>query len=573
MSSRERYPNRLIEVDLPIKRISAHARRENSVRHGNISTMHTWWARRPLAACRAVICAALWPDPADSQCPESFIQIVREHMLAWTPHDRQKLLGEQSRKRFEKARKNPEVFDDVGELRGALLDFIADFANWDNSSVREYLETSHKLTHAAHEALGGAPGTRPLVVDPFAGGGSIPIEALRAGADVFASDLNPIPVLLNKVLLEYIPKYSDYLVEEVQKWGRWISHEAEKELAEYYPKDDDGATPIAYLWARTIQCEGPGCGAVIPLMNQRIISRRRGVGVEFSASERTVEVNVVTGVSLKNFEIGTVRNGKVTCPVCGFTMHADRYRQRAKQHELGEMQYCTILSHPDGSRKYRSATSRDREIFRKAQTVLKNVVAQTSPGAIEAIPNERLSDTEPRRLNIRYYGFDEWGQLFNDRQKLCWVTFSHLLSKMFSKIELERGDKGLARAVSTIFGLILRRYSPREKDTSTEFSSRTRAARFPTLHVLHSSSSRQSMLLPTKQRALLSTQRRRNMGRRRAPSRAGSFGPFLKERILYVMTLGKYSLGKISPMKKLSSGSTTVRSDSSPKVSRRRSGT
>src|SRR4029077_2580517 len=139
-------------------------------------------------------------------------------------------------------------------LRFALLDFIADFANWDNSTVPEYLETSRTLTQAAHEALGGAPGTRPLIVDPFAGGGSIPLEAVRVGADAFASDLNPIPVLLNKVVLEYIPRYGQRLADEVRTWGEWVKREAEKELAEFYPKDRDGATPIAYLWARTIQC-------------------------------------------------------------------------------------------------------------------------------------------------------------------------------------------------------------------------------------------------------------------------------------------------------------------------------
>lgn len=250
------YPKRLIEVDLPIRRISAHSRREKSIRHGHISTLHIWWARRPLAACRAVICAALWPDPGSEGCPEAFVLIARAEMLAWTSHDRQKLLSEDSRKRFEAARQKPGQFDNPIELRGALLDFIADFANWDNSTVIEYLETSRALTQAAHEAMGGAPGTRPLVVDPFAGGGSIPLEGLRVGADVFASDLNPVPVLLNKVLLEYIPKYGKRLADGVRHWGEWIKREAEKELSEFYPKDADGATPIAYLWARTIRCEG-----------------------------------------------------------------------------------------------------------------------------------------------------------------------------------------------------------------------------------------------------------------------------------------------------------------------------
>src|SRR5204862_7715511 len=159
-------------------------------------------ARRPLAACRAVICAALWPDPADKLCPPAFLEKARAEMLAWTSHDRQGLLSAESRERFEAARQKPGLFSAAVELRGALLDFIADFANWDSSTVREYLDTSRALTQPAHEALGGATGTRPLVVDPFAGGGSIPLEALRVGADAFASDLNPVAVLLNKVVLE-----------------------------------------------------------------------------------------------------------------------------------------------------------------------------------------------------------------------------------------------------------------------------------------------------------------------------------------------------------------------------------
>ena len=173
-------------------------------------------------------------------------------------------------------------------MRGALLDFIADFANWDNSTVREYLETSRALTQAAHEALGGEPGTRPLVVDPFAGGGSIPLEALRVGADAFASDLNPVAVLLNKVVLEYIPKYGQRLADEVRKWGEWIKREAEKELAEFYPKDADGATPIAYLWARTIQCEGPGCGAEVPLIASLWLAKKanRSVALQLVPNPR-----------------------------------------------------------------------------------------------------------------------------------------------------------------------------------------------------------------------------------------------------------------------------------------------
>ena len=209
----------------------------------------------------------------------------------------------------------------------------------------EYLETSRALTQAAHEALGGAPGTRPLVVDPFAGGGSIPLEALRVGADAFASDLNPVPVLLNKVVLEYIPKYGQRLADEVRKWGEWIKREAEKELAEFYPKDADGATPIAYLWARTVLCEGRPKDAYriqVPLLRSLwLMQRRKGFqrALKWVRNERgEIETSIVEieldGQSDKGrrpvleifspsnanqVEAGTARGGSATCPIAGFT--------------------------------------------------------------------------------------------------------------------------------------------------------------------------------------------------------------------------------------------------------------
>src|ERR1700745_2480075 len=118
------YPKRLIEVDLPIKRISAHARREKSIRHGHISTLHIWWARRPLAACRAVICAALWPDPADARCPDAFRKVARHSMGMWA-NNNLKMASQESYARFIGLQKHPERLNDNEELRGALLDFIA----------------------------------------------------------------------------------------------------------------------------------------------------------------------------------------------------------------------------------------------------------------------------------------------------------------------------------------------------------------------------------------------------------------------------------------------------------------
>jgi adenine-specific DNA methylase len=324
------YPKRLIEVDLPIKRISAHARREKSIRHGHISTLHIWWARRPLAACRAVILAALWPDPAGEDCPESFLRAAREWMLRWAREHAGKASSE-SFPRLVRVQKDERLLDDVLELRRCLLDFIADFANWDNSTDPAYLETSRALVQAAHESVGGAAGTRPLVVDPFAGGGAIPLEALRVGADAFASDLNPVAVLLNKVVLEYIPKYGQRLADEVRKWGGWVKDEAEKELAQFYPKDPDGATPIAYLWARTITCEGPACGATIPLIRSPSLaqkgSRSTAVRLHFNEDHRPgFTTSVIELSKAQAVPPATVRLGSVTCPKCSYTTPVVRVR-------------------------------------------------------------------------------------------------------------------------------------------------------------------------------------------------------------------------------------------------------
>ncbi len=142
------------------------------------------------------------------------------------------------------------VETDAG-LRQVLLKFIADFANWDNAAKAEYLAIGRGLVQAAH------PEETPLVVDPFAGGGSIPLEALRLGCEAFASDLNPVACLILKVMLEDIPRHGPGLADELRKAGAEIKAQAEKELADLYPKDPDGAKPIAYLCGRAPRAARP----------------------------------------------------------------------------------------------------------------------------------------------------------------------------------------------------------------------------------------------------------------------------------------------------------------------------
>jgi adenine-specific DNA methylase len=466
------YPKRLIEVDLPIKRISAHARREKSIRHGHISTLHIWWARRPLAACRAVICAALWPDPADKNCPAAFRNAARREMQAWISHDRQELLSAESRKRFEKARKRPELFKNDLELRGALLDFIADFANWDNSTNPEFLATSRALTQAAHEALGGEKGTRPLVVDPFAGGGSIPLEALRVGADAFASDLNPIPVLLNKVVLEYIPKYGQRLADEVRKWGEWIKQEAERELAEFYPKDKDGSTPIAYLWARTIKCEGPGCGAEVPLMRSRWLAKTdsRSVALQLVPRPRSKRVDFQIIVKKRGGWVdqdepktqiadpildGTVARGSVTCPCCGYTTQVARVREQFKTRHGGANDarlLCVVtIRENELGRFYRLPTETDLRAIREAGNELARR-KKAHKGKLSLTPDELISKNEMRRISIPIYGMASWGDVFSNRQSLSLQTLARIGCKAS-----KQADPSMTNVLTVLFALALGR--------------------------------------------------------------------------------------------------------------------
>lgn len=476
-----KYPKRLIEVDLPIKRISAHARRDKYIRHGHISTLHKWWARRPLAACRAVICASLWPDPADALCPDMFRKIAREQMTKWAK-DHLRLLSGESISRFVAISKNERKLDDLVELRSALLDFIADFANWDNSAIPEYLKTSRLLTQTAHEALGGEPGSHPLLADPFAGGGAIPLEALRVGANVFASDLNPVAFLLNKVALEYIPKYGQKLADEVRTWGKWIKEQADKELAEFYPKDPDGAIPIAYLWARTILSEAPGEEkepVEVPLIRSFWLSKRTGHkralrwvrDDQDRVQTETVEVTYENGTTImtcrplleifkpkKDAEVepGTVARGSATCPVTGFTVPVARVREQLKTRQGGTNDarlFCIVTIRPGmRGRFYRSPTVADLRVVRSASEELERRKHEHI-GDMSLVPDESNAEYHMFNNSAPIYGMITWGSLYTQRQMLALTSLVGLVRKAGKQLA-QKHEEELARAVQTCLGLV-----------------------------------------------------------------------------------------------------------------------
>lgn len=372
------------------------------------------------------------------------------------------LSGEESLKRFVAIQKHPELLQDPVQLRGALLDFVSDFANWDNTNVDDYLKTARALTQTAHEALGGAPGTRPLFIDPFAGGGAMPLEALRIGGNAFASDLNPVAVLLNKVLLEYVPKYGPRLTEEVRRIAADVIRDVSSLVEEHYPADSDGAIPVAYLWARTIACEGPGCGAEVPLYRSSLLAQRGSsrtfLSPRIDAGSKHVTFQVMED---RNFtDGGTVRRGSALCPVCGYTTAAANVRRQFVDRRGGANDarlLAVVTLSPHGGRKsYRTATARDLAEVRKAGAELAARI-DSDQDELSLVPDEELPYLRSI-FNIHLLGVHRWGDLFTHRQLLILTALWEHVRERLDRSGSEE-DPDFAAAVLACVALAVDRLS------------------------------------------------------------------------------------------------------------------
>jgi adenine-specific DNA methylase len=393
------------------------------------------------------------------------------------------LLGSESFSHFVAYQKNRSLLDDPKVLRSALYDFIADFSNWDNSKNKEYLETCRALTKAAHEGSGGLPGTNPLIFDPFAGGGSIPLEAIRVGADTFASDLNPVPVLLNKFVLEYIPKYGPRLVDEIRQWGAWIKQSAEKELSAFYPQDPDSSITMAYLWARTVISEGPAKGRIplqIPLLRTMWISKRKGfqralrwvrddqgeiqtstIEVEFNNKRTQVcqpLLEIFTPESPSMVEDGTVKGGAATCPISGFTTSAIRVKEQLISQRGGARSSRLYALYVEGihGREFRVAKESDVMAFEAACAAADEIVSLDP----HAFPIEPINPVRPykntRGLSaVTRIGCTTFGDLYNPRQALSIFTFYKVLKQLSGQDLIP--DPGLVKALQTALALAVNR--------------------------------------------------------------------------------------------------------------------
>ncbi len=427
---------RLAEVDFPIAEVSKHAAREKSIRHGHPSTLHLWWARRPLASSRAVLMALLLPDPCDPYCPEVFKEEARRILLDMDGHPR---------------RWAETIKSDAG-LRQIILNFIADFANWDFAANRIYLDTGRALVKVAHGE------EAPLVVDPFAGGGSIPLEALRLGCDAFASDLNPVACLILKVMLEDIPRHGLGLAEDLRKVGAEIKRQAEQELADLYPEDPDGSTPIVYLWARTVRCEAPNCGAEIPLMRSfwlcKKVKRKWALRHRVerpSGSAPHVEFEVFEPKTENEVHGGTVTRAKATCMCCLTVLPPERVRaqlvaqkggadvvfdDRGRRTGGARMTAVVTLRPRQKGRHYRLSTDADYAAVHKAQARVARILGEWERGGRQGlcpVPDEPTpaggGSGAGRAFSVQRYGMLQWGDLFTARQKVALVTIANSIRK------------------------------------------------------------------------------------------------------------------------------------------------
>ena len=375
-----------------------------------------------------VLLALLLPDPCDPHCPEEFKRQAREVL--------------------REVRQPPK---NDAEMRKALLWFIANFANWDMAAHPVYLRVGRNLVKAAHGE------ESPLVVDPFAGGGSIPLEALRLGCEAFASDLNPVACLILKVMLEEIPRHGPGLAEELRIVGAEIKAKVEEELADLYPTDPDESTPIAYLWARTVRCEAPNCGAEIPLMRsfwlckkaKRKWALRHWIERPNNSTPR-VEFEIFEPETDREVVKGTVTRAKATCLCCNTVLPPERVRAQLAVQRGGadvafddegrrtggaRMTAVVILKPGEKGRHYRLPTIADYRAVYRSQERLKDILGKWEQGGKQGlcpVPDEPTPTKDAHRAvgsQLPLYNMTTFADLFTARQKAVLVALVRMVSK------------------------------------------------------------------------------------------------------------------------------------------------
>lgn len=394
---------KLIEVALPLDAINAESAREKSIRHGHPSTLHLWWARRPLAAARAVLWASLVDDPSS----------------------------------------HPEFFPTEEEQkteRQRLHALLARLVKWENSNDKD-------LLNEARTEIRKYMGEEPLTfLDPFAGGGAIPLEAQRLGLEAHAHDLNPVAVMINKAMIEIPPRFAGQspvnpdaratlgsdrswrgatgLAEDVRYYGEWMKQEAFRRIGHLYPKvqiptEQGGgeAAVIAWIWARTVKCPNPACGCEMPLARSFVLSKKKGKEAWVEPQFEGRKVTYVVHLEGKPKIEGTVNRQGAVCPCCGTAVPFSYIREQGKAGAMSAQMMAVVAEGKNG-RLYLSPS----EIQVKGAMVKKP----------SNYPEGELA-YYPGHLNTNVYGLTEFYKLFTPRQLTALTTFSDLVAEAQAK--------------------------------------------------------------------------------------------------------------------------------------------
>ena len=463
---------KLIEVALPLDAVNAASAREKSIRHGHPSTLHLWWARRPLAAARAVIFAQLVDDPS-------------EYVDVLLSDPRKKRAARRALKRAGgtaaggvKAADLRALGEAAAEIeRERLFEIIRDLVKWENTTNEEVLERARReiwqswrracAVHADHPRAAELFDRHrlPAFHDPFAGGGSLPLEAQRLGLEAHASDLNPVAVLINKAMIEVPPRFAGRppvhpearaeatlvdrtwrgaqgLAEDVRRYGRWMRDEAERRIGHLYPKVEvtpdmvrerpDLApyagrklTVIAWLWARTVKSPNPAFADVdVPLASTFLLSTKQGkeayVEPVVAGKEYRFEVRVGAPPDAEAAKAGTklARGANFRCVMSGTPIAGDYIKGEGQAKRMGA-RLMAVVAEGDRGRVYLTPRPEQEETARSA------------------VPQWRPDGDVPARLTggtCVPYGLSTWGDLFTSRQLVALATFSDLVSEAAERV-------------------------------------------------------------------------------------------------------------------------------------------
>lgn len=403
------YKPKLIEVALPLAVINAEAAREKSIRHGHPSTLHLWWARRPLAAARAVIWASLVDDPSG----DASLSVEQQEA------ERQRLFG--------------------------ILERLVVWENSNNADV---------LAEACGEIDRCYPDGPPPIVDPFGGGGAIPLEAQRLGLRAITGDLNPVAVLIHKAMLEIPPRFVgrgpvhpdvraergmwsgvEGLAADVEAYGQWMRDEAFRRIGHHYPDvvDERGEslTPIAWIWARTVESPDPSWSGHVPLVASWTLSKKAGkptVWIEPIVDRETQTIRYEIREGGEPTVERTVDRGNGTCIATGAAMPYQYVRSESAEGRMGQ-QLLAVVAEGDRSRVYVAPTTEQCDAAE---------CQQRTPPPAGAVAHH------PRNISPRAFGFDEWWKLFTPRQLVALTTFSDLLPEVWERCRADAVAAGVA---------------------------------------------------------------------------------------------------------------------------------